>query len=56
MAIVLFVPLILAFVFVGVARCGFRYPRFGRWLDVQLHRVFPRLRDVFVEEENQEGE
>lgn len=56
MGIVLFIPIILALVCVTVARNGFRYPRFGGWLDAQLHRAFPRLGHVFVEEENQEGE
>jgi hypothetical protein len=56
MGILLFIPIILALVFVTVARNGFRYPRFGRWLDAQLHRAFPRLGHVFVEEENREGE
>ncbi len=56
MGTVLFIPIILALVFIAVMRWGITFPRFGRWLDARLYRAFPRLGHVFVEEENRDGE
>jgi hypothetical protein len=56
MGIAFGVVFILFCVFAVVARYGVLFPRFGRWLDARLYRVFPRLGHLFVEQENREVE
>lgn len=42
---------VAVFLVIALARWGTVFPRFGRWLDAQMYRVFPRLGHLFITDE-----
>lgn len=53
--VVVFCVVLVPTIVVGVLlRWGQAVPRFGRWLDGKIYRLFPRLGHLFVEDQEED--